>query len=558
MAACGARVAKHGNRSSSGAVGSADFLEALGAKIDLGPEGTASVLDGCGFAFLFAQSFHPAMRRVAAARKAIGIRSIFNLLGPLTNPAQPACQVIGVSDRSLGPIFAALLRARGARHALVVHSLDGLDEISPAAPTYCWEVRAGLEIEERLLDPKADFGLDPIASLDEVCGGTASARAAAFRRALQGNAGPLRTFIVINAAAGLYVSGLADSLKAAAVMAGEALDQGSANATLVGYLALSKSAAQVQSAEEGDRVPASPSPAPGGAAHVTNTHADHANGVAGNGVVNGTNSGSGRGFHVRRSSQLQSYGSADVPPGNEGDQDRHPAPRDSIAYVMGSEKPERVSYTTAGGIRVTRTKVPVPDAALEIEELGEWLNTNLGAIMLSDYEQPGRYKKWARGFSDPPLMVVGQKRDFTITALNDRGRVLLPAITIALHMDKSIQDVEQADDEINGAVALPEGSFSEEERSKQPSLFSVVRVVSSVFKSAEDNELGLQGAFGYDLTFQFEDTKLRMDRPDHQRDIVLFVPDQIFVWDQTGPSGFRYEYEFSVRHPKMVGESLGE
>lgn len=564
MAACGARVAKHGNRSSSGAVGSADFLEALGARVRLDGPGTASVLEGCGFGFLFAQEFHPSMRRVAGARRAMGIRSIFNLLGPLTNPAQPACQVVGVADRALGPVFAQLLRARGARHALVVHSSDGLDELSPAAPTYAWEVRAGLEIEERLLDPQADFGLPPLSSLEAVCGGSAAARVAAFRRVLKGEPGPHRTFILLNAAAGLYVSGLVDTLREGVTRAAAALDSGAANALVVHYVALTKtvSSSSLEQPSTRDSVDTPSSPLPPRPSGDLDEERDVL-GAGAKGTFNpGDQSSSSSDTAPAQGRARRSSNNAEpISPVRKGppavaaltrllsDQRGSATPRGSLVPSSEDVAPvagQHLQYTTAGGVRVTRTKVLIPDAALEVAELGEWLNTNLGGLMLSDYEQAGRYRKWVRGFSDPPLMLVGRHRDFTITALNDRGRVLLPALTVALHLNSTMETVDQKDNEITGVVAQPTGVFSEEERSKQASLFSVVRVIAGVFHAEEDDELGLQGAFGYDLTFQFEQTKLRLDRPEEQRDLVLFVPDSIFVWDQSTPDGYRYDYEFHV------------
>jgi anthranilate phosphoribosyltransferase len=228
MAACGVTVAKHGNRSSSGSVGSADLLEAFGANVDLNAEQTSSVAERCGFGFLFAPKFHPAMKHVASARKELGFRTLFNLLGPLTNPAKPnrylalqrvplsllcsmvACrQLIGVSRKSLGPIFAEIFAQRaGHVHTLIVHSQDGLDEISPSSPTHVWEVK-GSSVTSYDIDPTM-FGLQPHA-LSQVSGMDLPTRVAELRKLLQGQPCGVRSFVVLNAAAGLYVAGKAQS-----------------------------------------------------------------------------------------------------------------------------------------------------------------------------------------------------------------------------------------------------------------------------------------------------------------------------------------------------------
>eukprot|EP00045_Choanoeca_perplexa_P004818 m.40842 g.40842 ORF g.40842 m.40842 type:complete len:921 (-) comp12783_c0_seq2:89-2851(-) len=226
MAACGVTVAKHGNRSSSGNIGSADFLEAFGANINLDAAQTASVIDRCGYGFLFAPQFHPAMKHVATARKELGFRTLFNLLGPLTNPARPSRQVIGISNAALGPIFASIFAER-ANHVqtLIVHSSDGLDEVSPSQPTHVWEVR-GSVITAYDVDPTM-FGLTPHA-LSQVCGMSLSERVDALRNLLQGKPSPVRSFVVLNAAVGVYVAGKADSWEAAAQQVQAVLDNGQA------------------------------------------------------------------------------------------------------------------------------------------------------------------------------------------------------------------------------------------------------------------------------------------------------------------------------------------
>jgi anthranilate phosphoribosyltransferase len=219
LAAAGVKCAKHGNRSASGSVGSADFLEALGCNIKLDGEQVAAAVDECGFGFLFAQMFHPAMRHVAPARKEIGVRTIFNLLGPLTNPAAPGLQVIGVGKKELGPLFAELFKLKGAKRAMIVHSAEGLDEISPAGKTFAWILDGG-KITEQEISP-ADFGVETH-KLELVQGGSAADRASIFREIVQGGAPQAsesaqvkatRDYIIINAAPAIYLAGHAPDWK---------------------------------------------------------------------------------------------------------------------------------------------------------------------------------------------------------------------------------------------------------------------------------------------------------------------------------------------------------
>jgi anthranilate phosphoribosyltransferase len=240
VAASGVRVAKHGNRAASSRCGSADVLEALGARIDLGGPAIARIIDACNFCFLFAQRMHPAMRHVGGARREIGIRTVFNILGPLSNPASPAHQLVGVGSRALGPLVAEALALRGIERALVVHSDDGLDEISPAAPTHVWVVGDGA-VAERVLTP-ADFGIAP-APLSAVAGGDAAENAGAILAILDGAEGPKTDFTVINAAAALVVAGRATDFRAAADLAREAIASGRAREVLDTYVALSREAA---------------------------------------------------------------------------------------------------------------------------------------------------------------------------------------------------------------------------------------------------------------------------------------------------------------------------
>ncbi|MCH9039948.1 MAG: anthranilate phosphoribosyltransferase, partial [Chloroflexi bacterium] len=158
VAGAGVKVAKHGNRAMSGACGSADVLEGIGGKIDLGPEGVERCLDETGFGFMFAQTFHPSMRFAAGPRREIGIRTVFNILGPLTNPAGAKSQVIGVADPSMAEKMAQVLARLGSTHALVVHGGDGLDEISLDGPTRVWEMQNGT-VSEMSVSPD-DVGME--------------------------------------------------------------------------------------------------------------------------------------------------------------------------------------------------------------------------------------------------------------------------------------------------------------------------------------------------------------------------------------------------------------
>ncbi len=240
VAAAGVRVAKHGNRAASSKCGSADLLEAVGARIDLTGEQAARVIDACGFCFLFAQAFHPAMRHAGPVRREIGIRTVFNIIGPLTNPARPRAQLIGVGAAYLGPLVAQAFALRGTGRALVVHSDDGLDEISPAGGSTAWEV-VGDSIRETRVGP-ADFGL-PIHPLSAVAGGDAAANAAVLRAVLGGAQGPVSDFVAMNAGAALYTAGAAGSLASGAAMAQGVLSSGGAADVLERYIRLSNEVA---------------------------------------------------------------------------------------------------------------------------------------------------------------------------------------------------------------------------------------------------------------------------------------------------------------------------
>jgi anthranilate phosphoribosyltransferase len=239
VAACGVRVAKHGNRSASSKCGSADLLEHMGAKLDLTGEQAAGIIDACGFCFLFAQRFHPAMRHAGPIRREMGTRTIFNVVGPLSNPANPRAQLVGVSTAALGPLVIEALRLRGMARAMVVHSAEGLDEISPAGSTRAWLLKDGA-VTERELTP-ATFGLRPHA-LSEVGGGGPAENATAMLGLLAGAAGPVRDFVVMNAAAALVVAGKAPGFVEGAQLAEGAITSGAARAVLERYIALSQEA----------------------------------------------------------------------------------------------------------------------------------------------------------------------------------------------------------------------------------------------------------------------------------------------------------------------------
>lgn len=237
VAGSGVRVAKHGNRAASSKSGSADLLEALGAKTDIGGPRVAQIIDDCGFCFIFAQRFHPAMRHVGGPRREMGVRTIFNMLGPLTNPSKPRGQLAGVGAPHLAPIMASAFRLRGMKKAMVVHSADGLDEISPAGPTYAWILENG-EVSERKIGP-ADFGL-PEHTLREVAGGGPDDNAATLKAVLGGTAGANADFVLMNAAAALVVGGAADTLKQGTELARESIASGNALEVLEKYVSLTQ------------------------------------------------------------------------------------------------------------------------------------------------------------------------------------------------------------------------------------------------------------------------------------------------------------------------------
>ena len=474
LAAAGVKCAKHGNRSASGSVGSADFLEALGCNIKLNGEQVATAVDECGFGFLFAQMFHPAMRHVAAARKEIGVRTVFNLLGPLTNPANPGLQVIGVGKKELGPLFAELFKLKGAKRAMIVHSAEGLDEISPAGKTFVWMLDSGT-ITEKEISP-ADFGVDEH-KLEDVQGGSAADRASIFREILAGGKKrkgataahtAIADYIIINAAPAIMLAGKAKDLKSAAQIARTAMENGAALKVLDAYIALTKRVA-----------PETP-------------------------AVNGSAGG----------------------------------------------------FTTRGGVRVTRTEKPV-DCTTEVEKIVDALDGRKGLLMMSTFEYPGRYTRWKTAFVDPPLQFASRDLTGTLTALNLRGRVLIEALKDWFDAKGDLFDKvdKVSQDELRVRVRPSADKFTEEQRSRQPSIFTLVREIIACMFSDADEHMGLYGAFGYDLTFQFEPCRMRLSRPATQRDLVLFIPDQVLIVGYEDSSAKQVSYEFSYKSHSTEGQA---
>ena len=233
-AGAGCAVAKHGNRSATSRCGSADLLEALGARIDLPPEAVAECIRDVGFGFMFAPVHHQATRFVVPVRKELAVRTIFNFLGPLTNPAGATRQLVGVADPAFLDTIAGALAQLGVERALVVSSDDGMDEMSTGGRTQVVEV-SGRRLERYEVEP-GDVGLET-AGPDAVTGGTPDENAATTRAILAGEAGPRRDLAVLNAGAAIYACGRADSLEAGARAAEDAIDDGAAAAALERFVA---------------------------------------------------------------------------------------------------------------------------------------------------------------------------------------------------------------------------------------------------------------------------------------------------------------------------------
>jgi anthranilate phosphoribosyltransferase len=234
VAGAGVRVAKHGNRSVTSKCGSADVMEALGVNINLPPARIAACLEQVGIAFLFAPALHSARKHVQTARRELHLRTVFNLLGPLTNPARATCQVIGVYSADLVEKLAEALSMLGLRRALVVHGSDGLDEITITASTRIAEVRDG-QVHSYEVTPE-EFGLQR-ATLEEISGGDASRNAGLIREVLAGNRSARRDIVLLNAAAALVAAERADHLRDAVPLAAKAIDSGAALAKLQALIA---------------------------------------------------------------------------------------------------------------------------------------------------------------------------------------------------------------------------------------------------------------------------------------------------------------------------------
>lgn len=228
VASCGVHVAKHGNRSVSSRCGSADVVEALGIPIDVDPSKQAGILREARIAFLMAPAHHPALRHAAQARRELGVRTIFNALGPLVNPARVRFQLVGVYDDALRPVMAEALGRLGVKRAWVVRSEDGLDEVSPAAPTRVSVLEDG-RVSERTIAP-SDLGVEPV-GLDALEGGDAQENAAVLVRILDGEAHPARAAVIVNAGAALAIARGGDLVEAAREAA-DAITSGRAKETL--------------------------------------------------------------------------------------------------------------------------------------------------------------------------------------------------------------------------------------------------------------------------------------------------------------------------------------
>ena len=225
VAACGLKVAKHGNRAMSSQCGSADVLEALGVKIDLNPEQVQKCLEKVGIGFMLAPVFHPSMKYAAAPRKEVGIRTVFNILGPLTNPAGARAQVLGVPEKSLTEKMATVLKMLDCQHALVVHGEDGLDEITITGKTFVSELKKG-SIKNYEVTPE-EFGL-PRAKPDSLKGGTVKDNAELLRSILSGKKGAQRDIVLMNAAAALLAGDKITTLGQGITLAEQAIDNGKA------------------------------------------------------------------------------------------------------------------------------------------------------------------------------------------------------------------------------------------------------------------------------------------------------------------------------------------
>ena len=236
VAGAGGRVCKHGNRAASSATGAADLLEALGVRIDCGPDEVARCVGDAGIGFCFAPRFHSAMRHAGPPRRELGIPTAFNFLGPLANPAGVRRLMIGVADASMAERMVGVLAARGSERVLVVHGDDGLDELTISTTSQVVELREG-DVHAYEVDPK-DLGITP-ASIEALAGGDPATNAALARRVLDGEPGPHRDIVCLNAGAALVAAGLADDLASGIGSARSSIDEGSAAAALDRLVAIS-------------------------------------------------------------------------------------------------------------------------------------------------------------------------------------------------------------------------------------------------------------------------------------------------------------------------------
>ena len=235
-AGAGVRVAKHGNRAASSPTGSADLLEALGFNLELGPDCVAEMVEETGFGFFFAPRFHPAMRHAAAVRRELGVRTVFNFLGPLCNPAG-AMLAIGVSDARMARLMIDVLKARGLDRAFVVYGEEGLDELSISGPSRIYRLLHG-EVTEAEFTPE-DFGVER-SSIEDIVGGNVDCNIEITRRVLAGERGPHRDVVIVNASPALVLAGLADGFVSGVELAAEAIDSGASEHVLNTSLEMSK------------------------------------------------------------------------------------------------------------------------------------------------------------------------------------------------------------------------------------------------------------------------------------------------------------------------------
>ena len=242
-AAGGVKIAKHGNRAASSQCGTADCLEALGVNIRQSPKKCVELLEKAGMCFFFAQEYHTSMKYVGAIRKELGFRTVFNILGPLTNPARPALQLLGVYDEYLIEPLAQVLTELGVRRGMVVYGRDKLDEISLGAPTSVCEIKDGW-IKNYTIKPE-DFGMERCRR-EDLSGGTPQENARITLSLLDGEKGAKRNAVLLNAGAALYIGGKAESMKEGIALAGELIDSGKARKTLDDVIRISNAAEEAQ------------------------------------------------------------------------------------------------------------------------------------------------------------------------------------------------------------------------------------------------------------------------------------------------------------------------